>query len=96
MQAEIMLHPFIIPDETLVEKLQEKCSEGDLFIHNDLEAAAKKINLLCFGWVNFVKFENGIVTFICRVLEDTDKQLAINYNTDRETGEKKIVNLYLV
>lgn len=94
MQCEITLHPFIIPDENLVEKLKEKTLEGDLFIHNNLEAACKKQNLLCFGWVNFVKYENGIVTLICRVLEDTDKLLAIHYKT--VDGEKEIESLYLV
>ncbi len=94
MLLDIVLHPFIIPDENLFKKLQEKSNEGDLFIFNDLESAAKAVHLLCFGWVNWVKFEHGIITFTCRVLEDTDKLMAINYKT--VDGVKQIVNLYLV
>lgn len=95
MLIEIPLHPFIIPDENLVKKLQEKSNEGDLFIFSDLTSAAQAVHLLCFGWVNWVRLENGVVIFTCRVIEDTDKQIAINYKTN-EDKTKEIVNLYLV
>lgn len=95
MLIDIVLHPFIIPDKKLFDELQEKCQEGDLFIFKDLTAAAKAEHILCFGWVNYVKFESGIITFTCRVIEDTNKQIAINYKT-KEDKTKEILNLYLV
>jgi hypothetical protein len=94
MQSEICLHPFILPDDKLVEKLKARAFNGDLFIFNNLEMACQKHYMLCFGWVNFVNYENGIVTFICRVIEDTEKLLAIHYTT--VDGEKEIESLYLV
>ena len=94
MFIEISLHPFIIPNQKLVDKLTEKVGEGDLWLHHNLETAVKGEYLLCFGWVNYVKYENGFVIFGCRVIEDTDKQIAINYKT--VDGVKEIVNLYLV
>jgi hypothetical protein len=95
MLVDIVLHPFIIPDENLFKKLQEKSNEGDLFIFPDLTAAVKAQHLLCFGWVNWVKFENSLITFTCRVIEDTDKQIAINYKME-DKNTKEIINLYLV
>jgi hypothetical protein len=94
MFVEISLHSFIMPDQKLVDKLTEKTGEGDLFLFSDLKMAVEGKYLLCFGWVNYVKYENGLVIFGCRVLEDTDKQIAINYKT--VDGVKEIVNLYLV
>jgi hypothetical protein len=94
MFIEIPLHPFIIPDEQIIKKLEEKVAEGDLFIFYNLETAVRQEHMLCYGWVNYVKEIKDefatLVLFGCRVLEDTDKLLAVNYK------DEKIINLYLV
>lgn len=97
MLVEMNLHPFIIPDKELIGKLQEMVNEGELYIYNDLAAACKYKDsvVLCFGWVNGIKEENGIYYLICRVLDEDscfDKTLAINY----ANKQKEIINLYLV
>jgi hypothetical protein len=93
MEAKMTLHPFIIPDKKLIDKLQALVNEGELYIYSDMESAVKHKNsvIFCFGWVNGILEENGIYYFICRVLEDIFKKtLAIQYSKD------EVVNLYLI